>query len=575
MSSQTTANLKNGEGSPAARPKTGEARVGGVKCTGLLGVLLCFFRAHLNFEMCVAETEPRAGDFGRRAGEMLQGPLGTYIYDGLVARGLRRSSRKFREHVIFQGGAPQGRESSSVRGNFLPFRKKSRMLNGPRVTVSVPPYPALKAQKGIPMKLRLLSLAVLAPGLLYACGDGSDSDGENGDGPDRSGAGGNSDINLPGEGGDNGGMGLGTGFGTDGGTVVLTPAEADAIQNASCTGWAAEGESIPAVLQFVVDVSGSMDDPAPGSQNQSKWEVTRDALHEAIDDLPASVAVGMLFYPNVPSHDRSLEPKDVSDCVAVDELVEVAPLLELESPQRELIADGLDDANPEWYTPTHDAYNYALQSGLIPYESVARKFMLLITDGAPTMSENCVAPEDGVMDMPTDVIIEDIAAAYDEGIATFIIGAPGSEESSESNTDMRPWLSAAAEEGGTASENCEIDGPNFCHLDMTQEEDFGEALRAGLASIAGQVVDSCTFQVPEPPPGKTIDVNRTNVVVNKGDGTIALILPDTNGSCEEGWTFNADGNLELCPVSCDQIKLDSRATLSLTFGCAVGDIITR
>ncbi len=422
------------------------------------------------------------------------------------------------------------------------------------------------------MKLRLLTAVLLVPGFLYACGDEADSDATGGGHGDGDGDG-NTDIIGWGEGGENGGNN--NSYGTDGGTVDLTPEEADKITNAACTGWAAEGESIPAVLQFVVDTSLSMDDPAPGSQGQSKWEVTRDALSEAIDDLPASVAVGLLFYPNVPSHGRSLEPKDVSDCIGVDDLIEVAPLLGPGSEQRSRLAQGLDDAEPEWYTPTHDAYDYALNAGLLPYQSVARKFMLLITDGAPTMSQNCVAPSNGVRDMPTDVIIDDIAAAYDAGVGTFIIGAPGSEQSSESNSDMRPWLSEAAQEGGTASAGCQIDGPNFCHLDMTQEENFGEALRAGLASIAGQVVDSCTFQIPEPPPGMTVDANKTNVVVHRGNGTISLILPDTIGECDEGWQFNGDGNIELCPGSCDEIKLDAQASLSLAFGCAIGDIIPR
>jgi hypothetical protein len=105
--------------------------------------------------------------------------------------------------------------------------------------------------------------------------------------------------------------------------------------------------------------------------------------------------------------------------------------------------------------------------------------MLLITDGAPTMRETCIAPLDGVKDMPTDVIIEDIAAAFDEGILTFLIGSPGSEQSSQSDTaDMRPWLSRAAKAGGTAAEGCDSEGPNFCHMDMTVQPDFAVALRA-------------------------------------------------------------------------------------------------
>jgi hypothetical protein len=110
---------------------------------------------------------------------------------------------------------------------------------------------------------------------------------------------------------------------------------------------------------------------------------------------------------------------------------------------------------------------------------------------------------------------------------------------------------------------------------MTQEPDFGAALKAGLAQIAGQIIDSCTFSVPETPDGETIDQNRTNVIVTRGDGTIALILPDNSGACDEGWRFTDDGNVELCEASCNDVKVDAKASLSLTFGCATDEIIPR
>src|SRR5688572_10999951 len=50
----------------------------------------------------------------------------------------------------------------------------------------------------------------------------------------------------------------------NGGTRELTPQEVENINNAACAGWAGEGENLPAVLELVVDVSGSMEDDAPG-----------------------------------------------------------------------------------------------------------------------------------------------------------------------------------------------------------------------------------------------------------------------------------------------------------------------
>jgi len=367
---------------------------------------------------------------------------------------------------------------------------------------------------------------------------------------------------------------------SEGGKVDLTAEQITAIEQAACTGWAAEGENLPATLQLVVDVSYSMTEQAPGT-NQSKWEVTRDALSQAIEELPASVAVGVLYYPNGDVQ-FSADPQPIDACIDVDARVPIAQLGEADSEQRDTLQDSLRDAQTAGYTPTHDAYQHALNEGLVPYTANGnQKFMLLITDGAPTMSEGCVSggeEQGNVIDMPTQPIIDEIAGAHDQGIRTFLIGSPGSEESSEeTGGDMRPWLSRAAVEGGTAADGCDVDGPDFCHMDMTQEEDFSSALRAGLAAIAGQVVDSCTFAVPDPPEDETIDKTLTNLVVTWGSGSASLYLPDNVGGCDTGWTFNDEGQVELCPSTCDEVKLDSGATVQLTFGCGteVIDVVTK
>lgn len=265
--------------------------------------------------------------------------------------------------------------------------------------------------------------------LLSGCGSDSD-DGEGG--PNGSGG---SGLML---GNGTGGKGSGT---HNGGLVPLTPQEIENIENAACTGWSAEGENLPAVLQLVVDVSGSMDDDAPGS-NRSKWEVTRAALSEAIDTLPASVSAGVLYYPNRDTG-SSMTMRPVNQCIDVGAMVPIAALGNDNSPQRRELQSSLDDANTDSYTPTHDAYRYALREGLVPYQAQANKFMLLITDGAPTMSLGCIGGDmdgmmggGGVMDAPTDPIVDEIAGAFSMGIRTFLIGSPGSEESSQGDGDM-------------------------------------------------------------------------------------------------------------------------------------------
>lgn len=369
----------------------------------------------------------------------------------------------------------------------------------------------------------------------------------------------------------------------DGGVVALTPTQVSDITKSACTGWTSEGENLPAVLELVIDTSGSMDDPAPGTRNTTKWDVTRDALISAIANLPASVSLGALFFPNETVKDSTVA-QDVSACINTKTMVPITVLGAANSAPRTTIDKALQGIMPASYTPTHDAYDYALTKGLEPYQTSANKFMLLITDGAPTASFGCIdgrMPGRGgrggggtTMDMPTQPIIDEVAMAKTMGIRTFIIGSPGSEKSDGNNSmDMRPWLSKAAEAGGTAIAGCSDAGPNFCHLDMTQAPDFSKALNDGLAAIAGQVVDSCTFTIPAPPSGQTIDPDKTNLIITASDGTSKLVLPDNMGACTEGWQFDGTDKVVLCSQTCSEVKGDSGAHVQLVFGCSTDQVV--
>lgn len=353
----------------------------------------------------------------------------------------------------------------------------------------------------------------------------------------------------------------------DGGKIDLTPEDLNAIENAACTGWKGEGESIPAILELVVDVSRSMRDPSPGAAGgMSKWDVTSDAILSALDSLPNSIAVGLLLYPNTSGRNNS----DLS-CIDTDEMVPIAQLGPAGSGQRMSLSQTINGADVDQYTPTHDAYDYALTHGLEPYQGEGQKFMLVITDGAPTQPLGCGETNtDGV---PTDPIIQTVQQAADSGIKTFIIGSPGSE-ASMTGEDMRPWLSHAASVGGTAKDGCSDSGPTYCHFDMTAEPNFNQALVDGLGKIAGQVVAECTYDFPTPPPGESIDPYATSVIVRWSNGSATLLIRDDKDpeSCSEGWRLDSKGQIELCGSSCDQIKADKGASITLSFGCSPDDI---
>jgi hypothetical protein len=283
----------------------------------------------------------------------------------------------------------------------------------------------------------------------------------------------------------------------------------------------------------------------------------------------------VLFYPNRDTDDTNTEPRDVAACVDTNAMIPVDILGDTGSAHRTLIGDALTQAGPDGLTPTHDAYYYALQNGLLTSTLPGQKFMLLITDGAPTLSQNCTRGESqggGMMgggggrvtQVDPTPIADAIAAAFAQGISTFVIGSPGSEEGTDGE-DMRPWLSRAAIEGGTASDGCNEAGPNFCHFDMTQEPDFAAALSEALGDIAGQIV-SCTYDLPTPPAGETLDLDLINAIYSSaGNEQILPRVPDGQ-ACNSGWQVVGE-QIVLCPDTCTVIQNDPAAAFELLFGC--------
>jgi hypothetical protein len=312
-----------------------------------------------------------------------------------------------------------------------------------------------------------------------------------------------------------------------------------------------------------------MNEIAPGNDRLSRWEIARAALLEHVvgvngGGLPANVTVGMLLYPGRESGVSDM-PQDPAMCVNVDAMVPPQELGPPDSAHRNELERGLGSANLLPSTPTYDAYRYALEEALVPAEFSGQKFMLLITDGAPTVSGDCMTASgqvevNGVNPQP---IVDEVQAAAEEyGVRTFLIGVPGSEPN-------REWMSMAAVLGGTAPAGCFIDGgssgSDFCHMDMTTAPDFGDALRAGLNKVLG-VVSPCTFSYAEPPDGQEIDPDKINVLISR-NGEDTLVVRDDSGDCGEGWQLTADDQILLCPDTCAGVQADPGTSVDVTFGC--------
>jgi hypothetical protein len=328
----------------------------------------------------------------------------------------------------------------------------------------------------------------------------------------------------------------------------------------------------------VIDVSGSMDLPPEnaGQGADTKWVTTREALRDTVETLPGTISLGAVYYPNMGTQvncnggDNPCDPGpqvSVDECVNMDSIVDVDALGVPGSDHRNAIEQSLDDANPEGGTPTHDAFNVAF-SELQASDAIGQRFILLITDGQPTFLEGCSGS--GYREQPVDEqpIIDAIAAAANEGVRTFVIGSPGSEENADTGDDARPWLSRAATEGGTATPGCSENGPNFCHFDMSQETDFSGALRQALAAIIGQIT-SCDLVVPAPTEeGQEVDPDKVNVILTPFEESAEVIARTSDDSCTDGWTYgDSFDTITLCENTCLRLRENARSGIELLFGC--------
>lgn len=408
-----------------------------------------------------------------------------------------------------------------------------------------------------------MALAIGLSGTGACGGDGDDKGGSSGTGDGD----GTDTIDLGDGDGDTDSL---AGPDDQGGTRPITDEEAEQLESGACAGWSAEPEPLPSSIMLVVDISSSMNSTTPATGGRTKWEVTRDALQSAIDDLPPTVTVGMVMYPNKNTEAvRDDNFKDASECVNTDEIVPFEVLGAGGSDHRQRIEDMFQNADLHSSTPTHDAYAAALEVVRDADLPGNETFMLLITDGQPTLSQGCIGEQNLTPSRDPQPIIDEIDAARDDGIRTFIIGSPGSEENLGSGDDARYWLSEAAEAGGTSlGGDCSHSGVPYCHFDMVEEDDFGVALRSALAQISGQVV-SCEYPLPEPPANQELDLTNINIVMNApGGGEATLVLRDGAGSsCDEGWYLSGDRQVVMCEQTCDQLLSTTGSSIEVHFGC--------
>jgi hypothetical protein len=370
------------------------------------------------------------------------------------------------------------------------------------------------------------------------------------------------------------GLGAKSALDTTDGLQPLTADQADLLKSAAshCQGWSSEPEKGPAVLEFQVDVSNSMSESAPSTGSQSKWQVMQSALPQAFQKLPASWAVGLAFF-NVPQQGQCFQGR------------QAVPIAQLTAQQQTALASAIQAQGTAGWTPTEPAWAFALQQ-IQAYtgSGSANRYIVLVTDGIPTVtSDGCTrgtGPVDSVTAQEYSHLVATVGSGAAAGVKTFVVGVPGSEDPQGASYDPMYELSLVAQAGST-TQGCTpaagtIAGTHsvsprgtYCHYDMTQVQDFSQGLLNTVASIANSVV-TCDLKVPAAPDGQTIDPNKVNMVYDDGNGNSFLVLQNTADNCDRGWHFTDSTNqaINICSITCALLQANPNARLTLTFGCS-------
>lgn len=339
-----------------------------------------------------------------------------------------------------------------------------------------------------------------------------------------------------------------------------------AIFETGCATATVEAELREVNMLFVLDRSESMQCNPPSitpstvceampqraTQDPTKWEITREALADAIDELPRQTRVGITYFSNDDGCGVHSRPR--------------IPLRPLEPAQIAAINASLASVTPRGATPlvgaTILAYRH-LHERALAGEIKGHSFVVLITDGEQTAMCSDSVRCNGAEDCTRLLIDVEVGKASGPGVGirTFVIGVPGSE-------DAVTVLSAIAQEGHTAPAGCDRSSGD-CHFDMTKEPDFGAALATALEQIVGRAL-SCELPLPD---AEDLDPERVNVVYSSSLGAPPRVVPRDDAACDggaNGWQYAQDGkSITLCGKACEDARNDEAGRMDVVLGCPV------
>jgi hypothetical protein len=338
-----------------------------------------------------------------------------------------------------------------------------------------------------------------------------------------------------------------------------------------CVGTSIKAEPSPLDIFVMLDQSGSMLQDAGNSL--SRWKTIQSAL-TAFVKQPATSGIGMglqffgLPQPSVPGCSAFPCSKDadcgngctvcmpqglcqapfnpdVDSCDAVDYAWAEVPIQPLPGAGNAILTSIAAHA-PGTNTPTAPALQGAIDHATAWQKAHPGRLTVVAfaTDGLPSECD---------LDPAHLAAIATAGYVGAPSIKTFVIGVgPALQE-----------LDAIAAAGGTAT---------AFHVDV--DPTATDLLVSALNTIRGAAI-ACTYQLPAPPPGKTLDFDLVNVTYTPGGGAATSIprVADKAHCPPGGDAWYYDGGavptaILLCGATCATVSKDLMAEVEVVLGCS-------
>jgi hypothetical protein len=137
-----------------------------------------------------------------------------------------------------------------------------------------------------------------------------------------------------------------------------------------------DGSTMTVNVELILDASGSMSEPVPGTENQTRMEAAQTAMREVIDRIPERDGLNVGF--RVYGHEGSNAEEDRPRSCRATEL-----LVPLEGVDQAALLDQVDGFAPTGWTPLARALEAAARDFAPGGESVTNA-IIMVTDGEET-----------------------------------------------------------------------------------------------------------------------------------------------------------------------------------------------